>query len=182
MTFYLEKGVIYASLVAALPLSFIDKKVIGWRRFAWLSAVATDGYFQLFLVGGNNTEEEERLALQLQRFTLASVILLLVPHLIHLLEEMGYFLGMMSMPPVVVAFFMYADTPVDSPQYWKLQAFLHVAVVFIPYLNHVPSGTSPEDDIPAGQGGVEVVEPQEKKTEKAAVSGKKSKTNKKKTK
>ena len=159
----LEKGLIYASIVAALPLFHLDKSVLGWRRFAWLAAVGIDGYHQ-FLVSQNGNVVDLRFIDEfiedgsikpskfdfggiastdvLHRLTFACASFVMIPHLVNMLQEMGYLLAFATLPPMGTAFYLALDTPPYSVEYWKVQAFLHVTLVAIAYLNHL-NGPSP---------------------------------------
>ena len=183
----LETGMIYASIVAAIPLIHLDKKVVGWRRFAWIFAIAIDGYHQYLVVqnadhisgstnsggSGNNDEFLFNVGIDnppskldlggiastdtLHRLTFAAVTLVMIPHLVNMLQEMGYILALAALPPMGAAFYLALETPAYTPEYWKVQAFLHITLIVIAYLNHLDgqsssSSPSPEDSMPNNDG------------------------------
>ena len=197
----LETGMIYASIVAAIPLIHLDKKVVGWRRFAWIFAIAIDGYHQYLVVqnadhisgstnsggSGNNDEFLFNVGIDnppskldlggiastdtLHRLTFAAVTLVMIPHLVNMLQEMGYILALAALPPMGTAFYLALETPAYTPEYWKVQAFLHITLIVIAYLNHLDgtssSSSSTEDSTPNNDGsGVEEQQNRDKKPKK----------------
>ena len=157
----------------------LDKSVLGWRRFAWLAAVGIDVYHQfLVLQNGklvNPQPGEEVVDLfypdemdgsikpskidlggiastdVLHRLTFACASFVMIPHLVNMLQEMGYLLALATLPPMGTAFYLALDTPPYTVEYWKVQAFLHVTLVVIAYLNHL-NGQMPTSKTESASG------------------------------
>jgi hypothetical protein len=161
-----EKVIIFASTLAALPLFFLDKEVLGFRRFAWLGAFCTNIYVQFFTDPTVGISGQ-----QFDRFTMAFLSLTIVPHFVQLVKD-NMLLGFAIVPPLFVVLYLSTQTSLDSPDYWKLRAFLH-AVFFLPYLNHLPTGEEQQQTEETASGEEETEEKEEPKQ-------KLKKTNKKK--
>ncbi len=134
-TYGVEKSIIAASLLAAFPLFLLDKNLHGSRRFAWLVAMISGSVTLLFLNPMDN------LIALLDKVTMAAISISSVPHFLRLIKDSPWF-GLSTIPPIFVVIHMSLNTQVDSEAYWRLRAFLHMAVFIIPYLNHLPAEES----------------------------------------
>jgi hypothetical protein len=178
-TALLEKSVVFLALLAAFPLFFLDKQTLGFRRFSWLGAFCTGLTNLIFL---DPTEDAHGF---LDKMTMAFVSVVIVPHLIQISND-SFFMGIATIPPFFVVIHLSVQTMVDSKEYWKLRAFMHMAVFILPYLNHLPSTPGGEDETEATIVEGEEGAPAESSKEETATdtkttdSGKKAKTNKKK--
>jgi hypothetical protein len=133
----IEKTVIVVSLLAAFPLFFLDKEVLGLRRFAWLVAFCTGLTVQLFL------DPTDELVDTLDKITMACISVTIVPHLVQFIQDNPW-LGMSTMPPFFIVIYLSVQTTVNSEEYWRLRAFLHMAIFILPYLNHLPDDEPPK--------------------------------------
>ena len=140
-TLLVEKAVILVSIVAALPLFFLDGPILGLKRYAWLVAFST-GLFRhvIFLreEGGMAAADDET-GIMLDKVTMAAASMAVIPHYVKLMED-NLWLGGSALPPLLVAGYLGTQTEQGSKEYWKLRAFMFVATFFVPYLNHLPSG------------------------------------------
>lgn len=140
VSYWIEKFVVAASLLAALPLFYLDKHLHGPRRFSWLVAMCSGLATLLFLSPTTD------LAVLLDKITTAAISVSSVPHFVRLIKDSPWF-GFSTIPPIIVVIYLSLSTPVDSEAYWRLRAFLHMAVFIIPYLNHLPTETSSVQEI-----------------------------------
>lgn len=136
---WVEKTVIFVSLLAAFPLFFLDKAMLGYRRFAWLVAMCTGLASHIFLDPTDPTSE------LLDKVTMAAISVTSVPHLLQLIKDSPWF-GFATIPPIFVVVHLSISTTVNSEAYWRLRAFLHMAVFILPYLNHLPEEPKKEGD------------------------------------
>lgn len=163
-----EKLVIFASLLAALPLFFLDQEVLGLRRFAWLVAMICGLAVNLAL--GPNDEMGQ----VLDKVTIAAVCVTWVPHFMLLIKD-SYWFGVATVPPLFVVVHLSTATPVESEDFWRIRAFLHIAMFILPYLNHLPSPSDNKDDSTEKEETGSEVKTEETSTEKAPQSKGKSK-------
>jgi hypothetical protein len=170
-----EKSFICLALLATFPLFFFDKEILGLRRFAWLITFCTGLCVTLIL----NPHEE--LAQALDKVTMAAVSITIVPHFMALVKE-NVLLGIGFMAPFYMVVHMSLETRIGTIDYWKLRAFMHLAL-FLPYFNHLPKDPPATNDDDASEPqGIEKTD--EKSNEPAAktsdVTVKSKRTNKKK--
>jgi hypothetical protein len=135
-----EKAAILVSIMAALPLFFLDGRILGIKRYAWLVAFSA-GFTRM--VFSDNEHIDEETAIWLDKITMASASMAVIPHYVKLMEE-NLWLGGAALPPLLLAGFLGNSTEQGSAEYWKLRAFMFMATFFIPYLNHLPSGSREE--------------------------------------
>jgi len=132
----IEKAIIFVAVTAALPLFVLDKELLGLRRVAWLGAFFTAMSVHLFL------GPSDELGAQLDKFTVGFCSVTMVPHIIKIMKD-SMWLGLMSGPPLfIVLRIMVHTTAKESEEYWRLRAFIHTVVFFMPYVNHLPSDPS----------------------------------------
>lgn len=177
---WIEKCVILVSLLLAFPLFFLDKTLFGPRRFAWLIAMCTGLTTLMFL------DPTDPTAQFLDKVTMAAVSVVSVPHFMQLIKESPWF-GYATIPPIFLVVHLSVTTTVnDSESFWKLRAYLHMAVFILPYLNHLPAGEpAKQEETEETSNGVETKDesaPKATTTTSTAKSGKtaKHKNNKKK--
>jgi hypothetical protein len=168
-SFWAEKLIIATSLLAAFPLFFLDKELFGHRRFAWLVAMCT-GLVTLFIV-----DPVDELADMLDKVTMAALCVTSVPHFLQLIKDSPWF-GYSTIPPIFLVIHMSVETAVNSETYWRLRAFLHMAVFIIPYLNHLPSPPEEKKGETGGGEETEQVETTEAVTTTKSSSSKSNKT------
>lgn len=165
---FVEKSVITFSLFAAFPLVFLDKDALGFRRFAWLGAAFCGLVVQFFF-----DPLQEELAQSLDRATMALVSVSVVPHFMKFYKG-NFWLGLAMVPPFFLVVHLATQGQLDEQEYWRLRAFLHMAVFILPYFNHLPSPPDPPEPETETIMEEKVVQ---KKT-KAKSSGKKTNKNK----
>jgi hypothetical protein len=186
---WVEKMVIFFVLVSGLPLFYLDKEILGSRRYGWLAA-STIGLYHLLLVDDG---AETELAGLLDKGLLANLSVTVVPHLIKLVRDQSW-MGLGIVPPFFMVTFQSMHTPVDPSRkdYWALRSFLHLFVFLLPYLNHLPSGPPPPpaeersesgggdgdgqgaaEEKPGGHEGKETTETSKKKASKPKTNKKK---------
>lgn len=137
-----EKSVILVSLLAGFSLVYLDRQILGFRRFVWAGASFV-GLYHLFLVDDG---AEPELAGQLDKASIAMLSVTTVPHLAKLIQDQSW-VGLGVVPPFLMVTFQTMITPVDPSRqdYWALRCFLHLFIFVLPYLNHLPSGPPPPD-------------------------------------
>lgn len=173
MAVILEKIVVFVSLLAGFPLFFLDKEILGFRRFAWLIAMSVG------LVGSFVVDPLDDLKATLDKILFAAVSITSVPHLTLLVKD-SPLMGFATVPPLFVVIHLSVDTSIQSENYWKLQAFLHMAVFIIPYLNHLPAPPKPAE-AEATDENVDTTTPDVKEDEAAATEQNSSSSKSKKT-
>eukprot|EP00339_Tiarina_fusa_P004564 CAMPEP_0117010878 /NCGR_PEP_ID=MMETSP0472-20121206/9477_1 /TAXON_ID=693140 ORGANISM="Tiarina fusus, Strain LIS" /NCGR_SAMPLE_ID=MMETSP0472 /ASSEMBLY_ACC=CAM_ASM_000603 /LENGTH=111 /DNA_ID=CAMNT_0004713525 /DNA_START=263 /DNA_END=598 /DNA_ORIENTATION=+ len=110
---------------------------------------------------------------------MAAVSITIVPHFLELMND-NFWLGIGVVPPFFLVVHLSLETTVDSIDFWKLRAFLHMGL-FLPYLNHLPGDPAATEDTDEKEPLESENEEPAKKTSESAVSvGKNKRTNKKK--
>lgn len=135
-SYLIEKSVIGASLLAGFPLFLLDKDLFPSRRFGWLVASCA-GLASLLFVGATNETDDPELSILLDKVTVAAICVTAIPHFIQLIKD-SLWVGIAVVPPIFLVIHLSTTTPVGSEAYWRLRCFLHMAIFFIPYLNHLP--------------------------------------------
>ena len=128
----IEKAVIAFSFVAAIPLFFLDANRYELRRYAWLIAICS-GFSSLLF-----PESKSDVTGVLDKITVAALSISSVPHFHQLMTDSPW-VGYSTIPLLFVASYLSATAEVGSEQHWQLRAFLHMTVIMVPYLNHLPS-------------------------------------------
>lgn len=167
-----EKYLIIVIWLCSIPLFLMDKEMLGFRRFVWLLAIVLGLAATLFVQDFQDSQAEF-----LDKLTMASVCIVIVPHLMELAKK-DVTTMLLVLPPFLVVVFLSSTNSVvnNSTEFWRYRSFLHMGL-FLPYINHARNmmSPSPAEDEEEKEEKEETTTTEKKIT---SASPKKAKTNK----